>query len=262
MRSGTRPTPSPASSRSRRYFASWQRPWNYATDTDTADRLGRAGFDQIESWLEPRPVTPEEHGPFAQTVCLVRHLDPLPPSCGSRSSTESSSGRGARWCWTTCASHDGAAAYLTRAPAGSRRSCWLAAVPGGTRSSGSGSAGRRRRSRAGGSRRVKTYAVAVDPLVRLARDNELVGGYAIERRGVAVTWPESTRCLSVAAGSLGALLLGVPAPSCPQLDHAVSVGRVRLLPQLEQLGRRPPASDHRPLVDDRSRRADRAAETW
>jgi trans-aconitate 2-methyltransferase len=60
------------------YFADWQRPWNYATDTDTADRLARAGFEQIECWLEPRPVTPEEPRVFAQTVCLVRHLDPLP----------------------------------------------------------------------------------------------------------------------------------------------------------------------------------------
>jgi trans-aconitate 2-methyltransferase len=60
------------------YFADWQRPWNYATDADTAARLSAAGFDQVECWLEPRPVTPSEPRAFAQTVCLVRHLDPLP----------------------------------------------------------------------------------------------------------------------------------------------------------------------------------------
>jgi trans-aconitate 2-methyltransferase len=60
------------------YFADWQRPWNYATDTDTAARLSAAGFEQVECWLEPRPVTPSEPRAFAQTVCLVRHLDPLP----------------------------------------------------------------------------------------------------------------------------------------------------------------------------------------
>ncbi len=61
-----------------RYFERWQRPGNYATDTDTAARLAHAGFEEIECWLEPKPVTPSEPRAFAQTVCLVRHLDPLP----------------------------------------------------------------------------------------------------------------------------------------------------------------------------------------
>jgi trans-aconitate 2-methyltransferase len=60
------------------YFIDWQRPWNYATDTDTAARLSAAGFEDIACWLEPKPVTPAEPRAFAQTVCLVRHLDPLP----------------------------------------------------------------------------------------------------------------------------------------------------------------------------------------
>jgi len=60
------------------YFAEWKRPWNYATDVETADRLQRAGFDDISCWLEPKSVTPEDPRSFIQTVCLVRHLDPLP----------------------------------------------------------------------------------------------------------------------------------------------------------------------------------------
>jgi trans-aconitate 2-methyltransferase len=60
------------------YFADWQRPWNYATDTETEERLRSAGFTEVEAWLEPKPVTPAEPRAFAQTVCLVRHLDPLP----------------------------------------------------------------------------------------------------------------------------------------------------------------------------------------
>jgi len=60
------------------YFESWQRPWNYATDADTDARLRAAGFDEVECWLEPRPVTPAEPRAFVETVCLVRHLDPLP----------------------------------------------------------------------------------------------------------------------------------------------------------------------------------------
>ena len=60
------------------YFVDWRRPWNYATDAETAQRLERAGFEDVSCWLEPRPVTPDDGRTFARTVCLVRHLDPLP----------------------------------------------------------------------------------------------------------------------------------------------------------------------------------------
>jgi trans-aconitate 2-methyltransferase len=60
------------------YFVDWRRPWNYATDTDTAARLERAGFASIRTWLEPKSVAPADPRTFIQTVCLVRHLDPLP----------------------------------------------------------------------------------------------------------------------------------------------------------------------------------------
>ena len=58
-------------------FAGWERPWNYAGDTETASRLERAGFTGVATWLEPKRVEPERA--FVETVCLVRHLDPLPP---------------------------------------------------------------------------------------------------------------------------------------------------------------------------------------
>ena len=61
-----------------RYFADWRRPWNYASAEETAERLRRAGFSEIETWLEPRPIKLEEPRSFVRTVCLVRHLDPLP----------------------------------------------------------------------------------------------------------------------------------------------------------------------------------------
>ena len=60
------------------YFVDWRRPWNYATDTETAERLSRAGFSEVTTWLEPKSVTPADPRTFIQTVCLVRHLDPLP----------------------------------------------------------------------------------------------------------------------------------------------------------------------------------------
>jgi trans-aconitate 2-methyltransferase len=62
-----------------RYFRDWQRPWNYATAEETAQRLTRAGFQDVNTWLQDRPTQLEEPRSFVQTVCLVRHLDPLPP---------------------------------------------------------------------------------------------------------------------------------------------------------------------------------------
>jgi trans-aconitate 2-methyltransferase len=60
------------------HFEHWQRPWNYAGDTETAARLERAGFAEVSTWLEPKSVSPEDPRAFVRTVCLVRHLDPLP----------------------------------------------------------------------------------------------------------------------------------------------------------------------------------------
>jgi trans-aconitate 2-methyltransferase len=61
------------------YFHDWQGPWNYARADITAERLGAAGFVEVETWLEPRPTTIADPEPFVRTVCLVRHLDRLPP---------------------------------------------------------------------------------------------------------------------------------------------------------------------------------------
>jgi trans-aconitate 2-methyltransferase len=61
-----------------RYFVGWTRPWNYATAEDTAARLERTGFRDVECWLEPKAVTPGDPRTFVHTVCLVRQLDPLP----------------------------------------------------------------------------------------------------------------------------------------------------------------------------------------
>ena len=61
-----------------RYFEGWRRPWNYATAEDTDARLRAAGFTAVSCWLEPKSVAPADARAFVQTVCLVRHLDPLP----------------------------------------------------------------------------------------------------------------------------------------------------------------------------------------
>jgi trans-aconitate 2-methyltransferase len=60
------------------YFEDWAGPWNFAGPEETRERLERAGFGQIETWLQPWPVHPEEPRAFVQTVCLANHLARLP----------------------------------------------------------------------------------------------------------------------------------------------------------------------------------------
>jgi trans-aconitate 2-methyltransferase len=60
------------------YFEQWSKPWNYAGPPETAERLERAGFVDVRTWLEHKPTPLADPRPFVRTVCLVRHLDPLP----------------------------------------------------------------------------------------------------------------------------------------------------------------------------------------
>jgi trans-aconitate 2-methyltransferase len=56
----------------------WPGPWNFATPADTARRLRQAGFTDIWTWLQPRPVQPEDPRAFFATSILGAHLDRLP----------------------------------------------------------------------------------------------------------------------------------------------------------------------------------------
>ncbi|MGH2741697.1 MAG: class I SAM-dependent methyltransferase [Thermoleophilaceae bacterium] len=60
------------------HFAGWEGPWNFAGPGETAERLERAGFDEVETWLEPYPVVPDDPGDYLRTVCLGYHLEQLP----------------------------------------------------------------------------------------------------------------------------------------------------------------------------------------
>jgi trans-aconitate 2-methyltransferase len=60
------------------FFAGWRGPWTYASATETTARLERAGFEEVECWLQPKDVTPADPYAFVETVCLLRHLDRLP----------------------------------------------------------------------------------------------------------------------------------------------------------------------------------------
>jgi trans-aconitate 2-methyltransferase len=60
------------------HLAGWTGPWNFAGAEETAERLERAGFAEVETWLEPYPVTPDDPVAFVTTVCLGPHLERLP----------------------------------------------------------------------------------------------------------------------------------------------------------------------------------------
>jgi trans-aconitate 2-methyltransferase len=62
------------------YFEGWQGPWNFAGADETARRLERAGFEHVDTWLEPHPVVPDDPGEYLRTVCLGYHLERLPES--------------------------------------------------------------------------------------------------------------------------------------------------------------------------------------
>ncbi|MEA2194715.1 MAG: trans-aconitate 2-methyltransferase, partial [Solirubrobacteraceae bacterium] len=58
-------------------FDGWPRPWNFAGPEQTAQRLRRAGFDDVACWLQAWPVEPDEPRAYLQTVCLGPHLERL-----------------------------------------------------------------------------------------------------------------------------------------------------------------------------------------
>jgi trans-aconitate 2-methyltransferase len=66
------------------FLSGWAGPWNYATPERTAERLRRAGFEEIRTWLQPWDVTPPEPEQFLRTVCLHPHVERLPQELRDR----------------------------------------------------------------------------------------------------------------------------------------------------------------------------------
>jgi trans-aconitate 2-methyltransferase len=52
--------------------------WNFSSAEETAEQLRDAGFEEIETWLEPKPLSPPEPREFMRTVTLGPHLEMLP----------------------------------------------------------------------------------------------------------------------------------------------------------------------------------------
>jgi trans-aconitate 2-methyltransferase len=66
------------------HLGGWVGPWNFAAAGETRERLERTGFTEIETWLEPWPVHPDEPCEFIRTVCLGHHLARLPEDLHER----------------------------------------------------------------------------------------------------------------------------------------------------------------------------------
>lgn len=64
--------------RFRPYFDGWSAPWYYAAPEETADRLDAAGFEEVRTWLQPWPVTPEDPTAYLATVTLGAQVQRLP----------------------------------------------------------------------------------------------------------------------------------------------------------------------------------------
>lgn len=60
------------------HLVGWVGPWNFAGADETGERLTRAGFEDVEAWLEPYPVVPDDPVGYLRTVCLGYHLEKLP----------------------------------------------------------------------------------------------------------------------------------------------------------------------------------------
>jgi len=61
-------------------FAGWPGPWNFAGPEQTAACLRAVGFEDVECWLAPWPVVPDEPRAYLETVCLGPHLARLAAS--------------------------------------------------------------------------------------------------------------------------------------------------------------------------------------
>lgn len=62
------------------FFEGHESPWHFLSPRDAAPALEAAGFVDVECWLEPKLVTPEDPRDYLSTVTLGFHLERLPTS--------------------------------------------------------------------------------------------------------------------------------------------------------------------------------------
>lgn len=60
------------------HLADSRHPWHFTSAEFAREKLEAAGFVDVETWLEPAPMVPEEPREFIRVVCLRSYLDALP----------------------------------------------------------------------------------------------------------------------------------------------------------------------------------------
>lgn len=60
------------------YLGDWPGPWTFATAEETAERLEAAGFGEVRTWPERRPVVFDDRRAWLRAVVLGSHLERLP----------------------------------------------------------------------------------------------------------------------------------------------------------------------------------------
>ena len=58
-------------------FEGWSRPNLYATPEETSARLEAAGFVEVNCWLEPNPVVPDDPRSYMETITIGAHVQRL-----------------------------------------------------------------------------------------------------------------------------------------------------------------------------------------
>jgi trans-aconitate 2-methyltransferase len=61
-----------------RYFEDWDRPWFFSSIDAAQASLERAGFSEVQCWLDERPEPLDDPREFLRVVCLAPHLPRLP----------------------------------------------------------------------------------------------------------------------------------------------------------------------------------------
>jgi trans-aconitate 2-methyltransferase len=61
-----------------KFLAGWEGPWTFPSAQDAQARLEGAGFADVHTWLEARPMVPDEPAEYLRTVTLGLHLERLP----------------------------------------------------------------------------------------------------------------------------------------------------------------------------------------
>jgi trans-aconitate 2-methyltransferase len=66
------------------HLAGFRGPWNFTSAGYARATLEAAGFTDVETWIEPRPMRPSHARAFIQSVCLGPHLEQLPEELRDR----------------------------------------------------------------------------------------------------------------------------------------------------------------------------------